>query len=73
MLLRPRRLGPDELDLIAATFEIEVKARSTGAVLPGGRQIRRADDGTWIVLASDDVAGWRIVDAAADLDDLTID
>lgn len=73
VLLRPRRLGPDELDLIAATFEIEVKARSTGAVLPGGRQIRRADDGTWIVLASDDVAGWRIVDAAADLDDLTID
>ena len=72
VLLRPSRLTADEVALVEAAWEVPVKARSTGAVLPGGRQVRRAADGTWVVLAPDEELGWTIVDAGLDLDELAV-
>lgn len=70
VLLRPTRLTPDEVALVAEAWEVDVKARSTGAVLPGGRQVRRAADGTWVVLTLDETEGWSILGAGPDLDEL---
>jgi hypothetical protein len=71
VLLHPRRLTDVEVAEVEAAWETTVKTRSTGALLPDGRYVRRAADATWVVVAPDEIVGWRVAEVAAVLDDLT--
>lgn len=73
VLVTPSRLDATDVAAVAAASEGPVRARSTGALLDDGRQVRRASDRSWVLLAPDPELGWCVVDVAVDLDDLAFD
>ena len=71
-LTRPRRMSEAELALLADVVEDVVRSRSTGAVIGGGRQVRRSTDGSWVLLAGDAEGGLRVIDVASCPGDLDL-
>ncbi len=72
VLTRPRRMSDSELALLADVIEDDVRSRSTGAVIGGGRQVRRSTDGSWVLLAGDAEGGLRVIDVASCPGDLDL-
>jgi len=70
VLLQPRRLDADELAAVESACGSTVRPRSTGALLPDGRQVRRSADATWILLTPGGASGWTILDSASCLAEL---
>lgn len=67
----PRRLTETEVMMAERAWGRSGRVRSTGLLFDNDVQVRRAEDGTWVVVESSPEFGWRVRAISNELGDLS--